>query len=119
VLRVRLAFGTEADLDLYVTDARDETLYFANQRAASGGRLVSDAHCGSPAPRVEEVRFEAPPPGRYRVGVDYMVYRAECGEQPAVVPYVLAIDGPQGRRIVRGLARRGIFEARVLELTLP
>jgi hypothetical protein len=47
-----------------------------------------------------------------------MVYRASCGEQPPVVAYVLAIDGPQGRRIERGLARRSIFDPRVLELTL-
>jgi hypothetical protein len=118
-LRVRLAFGAAADLDLYVTDPLAETLYFANQRAASGGRLVADAHCDSAAPRVEEVRFPAPLPGRYRIGVDYMVYRAQCGEQPPVVPYVLAIDGPEGRRFERGLARRGIFDARRLEITHP
>jgi hypothetical protein len=117
-LRVRLAFGGEADLDLYVTDPLAETLYFANERAASGGRLIADARCDSPAPRIEEVLFAAPLPGSYRVGVDYMVYRASCGEQPRVVAYVLAIDGPQGRRIERGLARRGIFDPRVLELTL-
>jgi hypothetical protein len=117
--RVRLAFGAAADLDLYVTDALSETIYFANERAASGGRLAADARCGSPAPRIEEVVFAAPLPGRYRVGVDYMVYRAECGEQPQVVAYVLAVDGPEGRRVQRGLARRGIFDARVLEVVLP
>jgi hypothetical protein len=118
-LRVRLAFGAAADLDLYVTDAFSETIYFANERAASGGRLVADARCGSPAPRIEEVLFASPQPGVYRVGVDYMVYRAECGEQPRVVPYVLVIDAPSGRRIERGLARRGIFAPRVLEFELP
>lgn len=117
-LRVRLAFGAEADLDLYVTDALAETVYFANERAASGGRLTADARCDSPAPRIEEVLFAAPLPGTYRVGVDYMVYRASCGEQPPVVVYVLAIEGPQGRRVQRGLARRGIFDSRVLELAL-
>ena len=115
-LRVRLAFGAEADLDLYVTDALSETIYFANERAASGGQLRADARCASPAPRIEEVVFATPPPGTYRVGVDYMVYRAECGEQPPVVAYVIAIDGPDGRRLTRGLARRGIFDPRVLEL---
>jgi hypothetical protein len=117
-LRVQLAFGAAADLDLYVTDAFAETIYFANERAAAGGRLVADARCDSPAPRIEEVLFAAPQPGTYRVGVDYMVYRANCGEQPAVVPYVLAVDGPAGRRLERGLARRGIFAPRVLELRL-
>ena len=117
-LRVRLAFGAAADLDLYVTDPQDETIYFANEQAAAGGRLTVDARCDTPAPRVEEVVFATPLPGRYRVGVDYMVYRAKCGEQPPVVAYVLAIDGPQGRRVERGLARRGIFDARRLELVL-
>ncbi len=115
-LRVQLAFGAAADLDLYVTDALDETIYFANELAAAGGRLTADARCDSPAPRIEQVVFTAPQRGRYRVGVDYMVYRAKCGEQPPVVAYVIAIDGPTGRRVERGLARRGVFDARVLEL---
>jgi hypothetical protein len=46
-----------------------------------------------------------------------MVYRERCGEQPGVVAYVLAIDTPEGRRLERGLARRGLFEPRKLELT--
>ena len=116
-LRVRLAFGAQADLDLYVTDPLDETIYFANERAAAGGRLVADARCDSPDPRIEEIVFAAPRPGRYRVGVDYMVYRERCGAQPEVVAYVLAIDTPEGRRFERGLARRGLFEPRRLELT--
>lgn len=116
-LRVRLAFGAGADLDLYVTDPRDETIYFANERAAAGGRLVADARCGSPSPRIEEVAFAAPLAGRYRVGVDYMVYREECGAQPRVLAYVVAVDTPSGRRLERGLARRGIFDAKKLEVT--
>jgi hypothetical protein len=115
-LRVRLAFGAGGDLDLYVTDPRDETIYFANERAAAGGRLVADARCDSPSPRIEEVAFTAPLPGRYRVGIDYMVYREACGEQPRVMAYVIAIDSPSGRRLERGLARRGIFDAKKLEL---
>lgn len=118
-LRVRLAFGAEADLDLYVTDPRAETIYFANERAAAGGRLVADARCDSPSPRIEEVVFAAPLPGSYRIGVDYMLYRAECGEQPAVMAYVLAIDTPAGRRFERGLARRGLFDAQRVAITLP
>jgi hypothetical protein len=47
-----------------------------------------------------------------------MVYRTQCGEQPPVVAYVLAIDGPQGRRVERGLARRGIFDAQRLEAVM-
>jgi hypothetical protein len=118
-LRVRLAFGAEGDLDLYVTDPLAETIYFANERAASGGRLVADARCDTPAPRIEEIHFDAPPAGTYRIGVDYMAYRTHCGAQPAVMAYVIAVEGPAGRRVERGLARRDIFAPRVLELTIP
>jgi uncharacterized protein YfaP (DUF2135 family) len=72
-LRVLLAFGSEADLDLYVTDPLQETVYFANSPSAAGGRLEADLHCGSepPGDRIEQVRFAEPPSGSYRVGVDY------------------------------------------------
>ncbi|MBM4383027.1 MAG: hypothetical protein FJ091_06610 [Deltaproteobacteria bacterium] len=52
-LRIRLAFGAQADLDLYVTDPLAETIYFANERAAAGGRLVADVRCDSKTPRIE------------------------------------------------------------------
>jgi hypothetical protein len=70
-LVVRLAFDGSADLDLYVTDPLEETVYFANTPTRAGGALDADRTCRDPAPRVETVRFERPPPGRYRVGVDH------------------------------------------------
>ena len=72
-LRVLLAFGPGADLDLYVTDPLEETVYFANSPSASGGHLEADLRCDSPGPgdRIEVVRFAAPLAGRYRVGVDH------------------------------------------------
>jgi hypothetical protein len=75
-LVVQLAFGPEADLDLYVTDPLLETEYFANREGRSGGVISEDRRCDSPAQgaqelRIEEVRFETPLSGRYRVGVDY------------------------------------------------
>ena len=70
-LRVELAFGQDADLDLYVTDPLQETVYFANTPSQQGGVLLDDRRCDSPPPRIETVVFEHPPPGRYRVGVDY------------------------------------------------
>jgi hypothetical protein len=88
-LRVLLAFGPGADLDLYVTDPLQETVYFANSPSASGGRLVADLHCGSgvAGDRVEEVRFRAPAAGAYRVGVDYP---ESCGPR-APAGYALAV----------------------------
>jgi hypothetical protein len=71
-LRFILAWQGSADLDLYVTDPAAETVYFANTPSRSGGRLVRDQRCGAAVgeARYEEVVWEAPPPGRYRVGVD-------------------------------------------------
>ena len=75
-LVVQLAFGPEADLDLYVTDPLLETVYFANKKGRSGGQIKEDLRCDSPPQgaeeiHIEEVRFETPLSGRYRVGVDY------------------------------------------------
>src|SRR4029453_11922130 len=56
-LVVRLAFEPGADLDLSVSDPRDETIYYANTPARSGGALDADQRCGAePAERIETVR---------------------------------------------------------------
>ena len=75
-LVIQLAFGREADLDLYVTDPLLETVYFANKKGRSGGKISADRRCDSPPLatteiQVEEVIFETPLSGRYRIGVDY------------------------------------------------
>jgi hypothetical protein len=70
-LQVRLAFDAAADLDLYVTDPMQETVYFGNTPARTGGRLEADRRCQDAAPRIETVVFAPAPTGRYRVGVDY------------------------------------------------
>lgn len=83
VLRVSLVFGGDADLDLYVTDPAQETVYYGNTPSrATGGVLEADLRCDAPAPRVERVRFEAPPSGRYRIGVDHPE-RCRPGRAPA------------------------------------
>jgi len=117
-LELRLAFAADVDLDLYVTDPRLETLYYANTPVKSGGELSTDQRCDSPgdAPRVEVARFAAPPPGRYRVGVDFP---ARCRGEGEVAPWVLSIASPAGRRTLRGLAERLRFEAIVIEFELP
>ncbi len=98
-LVVRLAFGSEADLDLYVTDPLLETVYFANRKARSGGRITADLRCDAPAPRVEELRFEAPLPGRYRVGIDHP---ARCDDGVEPVAYAVSVRGPGLRRGAQG-----------------
>jgi len=115
-LRVRLAFGAEVDLDLYVTDPSEETVYYANTPSRTGGALIEDQRCAHPTPRVETIRFPAPlAPGRYRIGVDYP--RA-CDDARAPAPFAVAVEGPGGRTMQRGLARHRVFEPIVLELEI-
>jgi hypothetical protein len=111
-LVVRLAFEPGADLDLYVTDPLDETVYYANTPARSGGALDADRRCGGDRGAVETVRFAPPPAGRYRVGVDFQE-RCEGGER--VAPWVIAIDARGERRLLRGLASWNVFASRVDE----
>ena len=115
-LRVQLAFGTRADLDLYVTDPFEETVYYANTPTRAGGELIEDRRCVHEAPRIETVRFPQPlAPGRYRVGVDYP--RA-CDEAKEPAPFAVSIDGPGGRITQQGLARHQVFEPIVLEVVI-
>ncbi len=97
-LVIRLHFGPEADLDLHVTDPMKETVYFGNNPSLGGGHLEADRRCDDPAPRVELVRFAAPMPGEYRVGVDYI---DRCARTRRAVPFeVEVLHG--GAREVRG-----------------
>ncbi len=99
-VRVRLAFGAGADLDLYVTDPLQETVYFANEESRSGGRLDADRRCDAAAPRVETVSFAAPASGRYRIGVDYP---EACGEEAKPAPFAVSIEAGGRERFERGL----------------
>ena len=114
-LVVELVFGADADLDLYVSDPIEETAYFANTPVRSGGEHVRDLRCDAPAPRVEVVRWQAPPAGRYRVGVDFP---ERCGEALESAPYRVRVDGPDGRREMEGMARFGRFDPVVLEFEI-
>jgi hypothetical protein len=114
---VRLAFGAGADLDLFVSDPRRETVYFANRRAASGGRLAEDQRCDAPAPRIETVRFEQALPGRYRIGIDHP---GSCDGEPAEAVFVVEWrigDGPARR--VTGSVAPLVFDSIVQEFDLP
>jgi len=114
-LRVRLLFGAEADLDLYVSGPALETVYFANETSRDGGRLERDRRCGDPAPRVETVVFEDAAPGAYRVGVDFMV-RCDGADE---APYTIIVEAP-GRAPLEhsGVARFGAFDERAVEWRL-
>ena len=109
---VRLAFGAAADLDLFVSDPRHETVYFANKRARSGGRLAADLRCDAPAPRIETVRFENALPGRYRIGIDHPV---ACSDDPAAAVFV--VEWPSDGQIqrARGSVAPLVFDSIVQE----
>jgi hypothetical protein len=112
ILRVRLAFGAAADLDIYVTDPNHETAYFANSPTKQGAQLAEDVLCDSPLPHIETVTLEDPIPGRYRVGVDYP--RA-CAGDGGPVSYVVTFDAKGRRESRRGSIEPGEFLAIVLE----
>lgn len=110
---MQLLFGAEADLDLYVTDPFFETVYFANTSSrASGGALEADRRCDDPVPRVETVRFERPPTGRYRVSVDYP---ERCGPVRAPVPFRVVVERGAQREERSGEISLGEFLPMVLE----
>lgn len=123
-LVVSLLWSPDVDLDLYVTDPTLETVYFANPRAASGGRLARDATCHggesgpgpADSPMRETVLFIDPPKGRYRVGIDYIDH---CGSEEGVVGYRLVVESKGLRRETTGSVRLARFVYRALEFELP
>lgn len=120
VLVVRLVFGPRADLDLFVSDPRSETVYFANRRARSGGRLAADVRCDAPAPRVETVRFEQPLPGRYRIGVDYPEVCPETrGGEPKPAVFVVEWRAGDAAGLAHGRVEPLVFDSIALEFELP
>ncbi len=115
-LRVRLAFGGGADLDLYVTDTLQETVYFARRETRSGGFLEVDVRCDAEPPRIETARFPDAAPGVYRVGVDYS---GACAEAAQPQGFVLEASYGDRRWLKRAHAEPMRFELVVWELEIP
>ena len=121
-LRITLSWTEPVDLDLYVTDPSQETVYFAHPRSVSAGSLNSDVACGdlarekSGTTTMERAEWTRPPAGRYRVGVDFS---DDCGSAIDEAHYrlVLEISGRHEERT--GVVRRTIFEPVVLEFDVP
>jgi hypothetical protein len=111
-LRVTLLWSDPVDLDLYVTDPRQETVYFANARSDSGGRLERDQACGDHPDFLETVTWHSPPAGRYRVGVDY---HGTCGHSRRAVAFRVVVDGRRRREEVTGWLAPAEFRYIVLE----
>jgi hypothetical protein len=118
-LRVRLVFGEEADLDLYVTDPKFETVYFGNNPSHGGGVLSQDQRCGDPTARVESVTFAEAKPGLYRVGV---AFARRCKRVRGPVPFRLEVDvdveSEHWRREQEGKIDAGAFLPVVMEFDL-
>ncbi len=115
---VTLRWSAPVDLDLYVTDPALETVYFANSPTASGGILERDARCadGPAAEHLERARWERPPPGRYRVAIDFI---ERCRGRDDVAEYALVVE-VDGRRIdLPGRVRFAERDPRVLEFVVP
>lgn len=113
-LRVRLAFADGADLDLFVTDPAQETVYFANSPSRAGGQLERDVRCGDPGPRIETVVFRAAAPGRYRIGVDHPRRCEGAPDGPA--PFVVVVDGHGAPETRSGAVGFEVFLPIVLEV---
>jgi len=109
---VRLAFEPGADLDLYVSDPLEETVYYGRTPVRSGGALDVDRRCGEAETSIETVRFAAPREGLYRVGVDYA---ERCAGGERVAPWAVSIETHGERRVLRGLATQGTFASRIDE----
>ena len=114
-LQVALLWSAPVDLDLYVTDPAAVTVYFANSPIPSGGRLLTDLRCADrPAdgPRVEVAGFTDPPPGTYRVGVDFS---DRCGAPVVPVAYRVVADVGGRRHEKTGTIEFERFQPIVLE----
>ncbi len=115
-LRIQLAFGGASDLDLWVTDPSQESVYYFNREARSGGALDVDHGCDGDGPRIETIHFTQPVPGRHRVGVDHP---RDCGSGASERVFVVAIDDGLTQRWVRGIVPLGVFRAIQHEFAWP
>jgi hypothetical protein len=113
----RMFFDRSVDLDLYVTDPLDETVYFAKHDTATGGRLVRDVRCESPAEvgGVEEIRFDDPYPGKYRVGIDFP---EGCNGPEPFAGFAVSVEGAGESHAAHGAVELQRFEVVVLEFEL-
>jgi hypothetical protein len=117
-VRVLLLWSAPVDLDLYVTDPSLETTYFGNPASGTGGRLERDVTCqtvergAEGRPLVEEVGWDSPTRGRYRVGVDFI---DACGSKTEEAEFRVVIEVWGDRREQTGTVQRTRFQPTVIE----
>ena len=94
-VRIQLVFGADVDLDLYVTGPAEEAVYFANDASRTAAGSSPTAAATRPRRASRRSSSRARPPGRYRVGVDFMI---RCARGIDRAPFELIAEAPGGRR---------------------
>jgi hypothetical protein len=88
-IQITLAWGTGADIDLYVTDPYGETISYQRRQSSSGGMLDHDARgaCVAGGDTIENVFWSTPqpPPGTYQVELHYWGNCGAAGPTPTQV----------------------------------
>ncbi len=88
-IQITLAWGTGADIDLYVTDPYNETISYQHRQSSSGGVLDHDARgaCVGGSDTIENVYWSSPQPprGTYRVELHYWGSCGVAGPTPVQV----------------------------------
>lgn len=88
-IQITLAWGTGADIDLYVTDPYGETISYQHTQSSSGGVLDRDARgaCMAGGHTIENVYWSSPqpPPGTYQVELHYYGTCNAAGPTPTQV----------------------------------
>lgn len=91
-IQVTLSWNTIDDLDLYVTDPTQQTVFFNNPAIPSGGRLDVDANrdcVGATTSPVENVFWiSTPPTGLYII--DVRLFR-RCSQVTAPIPFTVTV----------------------------
>ncbi|MCF2970621.1 right-handed parallel beta-helix repeat-containing protein [Synechococcus sp. Nb3U1] len=91
-IQITLTWNTIDDLDLYVTDPGEQTVFFGNPSIPSGGRLDVDANsncAGVTTNPVENVFWASTPPtGRYLIEV--VLFR-RCSQSTAPIPFTVTL----------------------------
>lgn len=94
-LHVVVAWNSDADIDLYLTEPSGETVSFQSATSASGAEAqhAGRGRCGDPdaaAARVESARFVGrPPPGEYAITLHYLM---ECSPQAGSSTAVISVS---------------------------
>ena len=90
-LTISLIWDTDDDLDLHVVEPSGEKIHFSKKNSSSGGRLDVDANESAIMEHpVENVFWENPPIGAYRVIVNCFKRRSSEGTKP--IPFEILVS---------------------------